>query len=76
MTISFGSTTFPNFYTGNYSFDRVGTMNAIGYRLIRNYFERRFTPAWLNNEFMNINLVSDFNLWKIQNATEDELTID
>ena len=74
-TVNFGGTTFPNFYTDNYNFDTIGTMNAIGYRLTRNYFERRFMPAWRNNEFMNINLVSDFNLWKIQNATEDELTI-
>ena len=45
----------------------------MSYRLTRNYFEVRFVPTWLDEEFLDIDF--DYN-FGIRNATEDELTID
>ena len=61
----------------NYSFGEFdSTTNDVSYMLTRNYFEVRFVPTWLEREFMDIDFDYSFDNFGIQNATEDELTID
>ena len=57
----------------DYSFSEFESDNDMSYRLTRNYFEVRFVPTWLDEEFLDIDF--DYN-FGIRNATEDELTID
>ena len=47
----------------------------MSYRQTRNYFEVRFTPTWLEKDFMAIDFDYSFDNFGIRNATEDELTI-
>ena len=61
----------------DYSFGEFdSTSNDVSYMLTRNYFEVRFVPTWLENEFMDIDFDFSFDNFVIKNATEDELTID
>ena len=61
----------------DYSFNEFdSTANDISYRLTRNYFEVRFIPTWLEEEFMNIDFDYRLDDFGIRNANEDELTID
>ncbi|MBR0060894.1 MAG: DUF4097 family beta strand repeat protein [Selenomonadaceae bacterium] len=61
----------------NYSFGEFdSTTNDVSYMLTRNYFKVRFVPTWLEKEFMDIDFDYSFENFGIQNATEDELTID
>ena len=61
----------------DYSFNEFdSTANDISYRLTRNYFEVRFIPTWLEEEFMDIDFDYSFDNFGMRNATEDEITID
>ena len=61
-------------YSDDYSFNEFDSVaDIVSYRLARNYFELRFIPTWLDDEFMSIDFEDFFGM---RNATEDELTID
>ena len=61
-------------YSDDYSFDEFDSVaDFVSYRLTRNYFELRFAPTWLDEDFMSVDFEDFFGM---RNATEDELTID
>ena len=58
----------------DYSFNEFDSVaDFVSYRLTRNYFELRFAPTWLDEDFMSVDFEDFFDM---RNATEDELTID
>ncbi|MBR0060288.1 MAG: hypothetical protein IJP68_02305, partial [Selenomonadaceae bacterium] len=64
----------PVTYSDDYSFDEFDSVaDFVSYRLTRNYFELRFAPTWLDEDFMSVDFEDFFGM---RNATEDELTID
>ena len=61
----------------NYSFGEFTSLtDDVSYIQTKNYFEVRFIPTWLENEFMSIDFDYSFDDFGIKNETEDELTID